>query len=93
MTTLPGYAPSSAESSHPSRTETGSPTVARRRLSGRALRNLGLALALATGAFWTVMPNDGPRTAAADPSSPLEVFSPYALKAAADIPSGEYAAH
>jgi hypothetical protein len=61
--------------------------------SRRTLRNLGLAFVLATGAFWTVMLKDPPKTIAADPSASTNAFSPLDLKIPLDLPSGDYATH
>lgn len=46
----------------------------------RTLRNLGLAFLMATGAFWTVMLKDPPKTVAADPGVLAEAFSPLDLR-------------
>ncbi len=61
--------------------------------SHRTLRNVGLAFVVATGAFWTVMLKDPPKTIAADPSASTNAFSPLDLKIPLDLPSGDYATH
>jgi hypothetical protein len=61
--------------------------------SRRTLRNLGLAVLVATGAFWTVMLNDPPTTVAADPSTSAKAFSPLDLPMPLDLPSADHVEH
>jgi hypothetical protein len=68
----------------------GATTVAPSR---RALRNFGLAFLVATGAFWTVMLKDPPKTVAADPSTLTKAFSPLDLMVSVDLPTGDYSTH
>lgn len=56
--------------------------------SRRRMRNLGLALLVATGAFWVTMFNDPPVTVAADPTVTPKAFSPLDLPAQLDLPIG-----
>jgi hypothetical protein len=59
----------------------------------RTLRNLGLAFLVATGAFWTVMLNDPPKTVAADPSTSAKAFSPLDLPIPLDLPAADHVEH
>ncbi len=59
--------------------------------SRRTARNLGLAFLLATGAFWTVMLNDPPKTEAADPSASVKAFSPLDLPMPLGLPIADHA--
>jgi hypothetical protein len=61
--------------------------------SRRTLRNFGLALLVATGAFWTVMLKDPPKTVAADPITLTKPFSPLNLSVPMDLPIGDYSTH
>ena len=61
--------------------------------SRRTLRNLGLALLVATGAFWGVMLNDPPKTEAADPSTSAKAFSPLDLPIPLDLPFADQVEH
>jgi hypothetical protein len=58
--------------------------------SRAAVRNLCLALLVATGAFWVVMLKDPPTTVAADPSTSTKALSPLNLKVPVDSPTGDY---
>ena len=55
--------------------------------SRRTLRNFGLAVLLATGAFWLTMLEDPPKTIAADPS--VTGFSPSDIKVPSGLPTAE----
>ncbi len=61
--------------------------------SRRALRNLGLAFLIATGAFWAIMLQDPPTTVAADPSVAAQTISPLGMNIPAELPSGAYDAY
>jgi hypothetical protein len=61
--------------------------------SRRTLRNFCLAFLVATGAFWTVMLKDPPKTVAADPSALTKAFSPLDLMVSVDLPTGDYPTH
>ncbi len=59
----------------------------------RIRRNLVLAFLLATGAFWTVMLKDPPRTIAADPGMQGKAFSPVELMIPTGLTVGNYDAN
>jgi hypothetical protein len=56
--------------------------------SRQRMRNLGLALLVATGAFWVIMFNNPPITVAADPTVAPKAFTPLNLPAPLDLPIG-----
>ena len=58
--------------------------------SRRSLRTLGLAVLIATGAFWAVMLSNPSKTVAADPSSVTGSFSPLDLKVPSGLPIVAY---
>ncbi len=61
--------------------------------SGRALRTLGLAFLIATGAFWGIMLQDPPKMIAADPGVAAQTISPLTMNIPVELPSGAYGAH
>ena len=56
--------------------------------TARTARNLGLAMLVATGAFWAVMLQNPPKTEAAAPQ--MMTFSPMTLAVPANLPTGLY---
>ena len=62
-------------------------TITRTACTPRTLRNLGLAMMVATGAFWTVMLNNPPKTEAAPQ---IMTLSPMTLPVAGNLPTGVY---
>ena len=61
--------------------------------SGRTLRTLGVAVLVATGAFWTVMLVKPPQTVAADPATVTSSLSPLTFSVSSDLASTAYDAH
>ena len=61
--------------------------------SRRAARNLGLAVLVATGAFWTVMLNDPPKSKAPDLSISAKSFTALDPSVALDRPTADHVEH
>ena len=62
-------------------------TIARTACTARTLRNFGFAMLVATGAFWTVMLNNPPKTEAAPQ---MMTLSPMTLPVTGNLPTGVY---